>query len=224
MNFDMLSVIIPAFNAEHYLPQAVHSILQESWDGPREILLIDDGSTDNTVQVARALNCRVFCKERGGAASARNLGIEKAEGAWIFLLDADDIAVPGALERLYSPFLENSDVMAVFGRAEDFVSPELTPEQTRMLQARPAPYEGILPGCSLIRKRVFDQIGLFDTTLRSGETVDWMIRLRASGIPAVKIEDVVLQRRLHLSNTGRVQHRQELENYAALLRRRLKKS
>lgn len=223
MYLDMLSVIIPAYNAENYLPYAVQSALQESWNGPREILLINDGSTDQTVPIAQGLNCRIFSKERGGAASARNLGIENARGSWILLLDADDVLVQGALSALYAPFSENPEIDAVFGYAEDFISPELTNEQRQSLHIRPAPYEGVLPGCSLIKKKVFDQIGLFNTSLSAGETLDWMIRLRSSGNMIVQIKDVVLQRRLHLTNTGRIDRKKEFANYASILRKRLSK-
>ncbi len=218
---DMLSVIIPAYNAEIYLPYAVQSILREPWAGPKEILVINDGSTDRTAQAARDTGCRVFSKERGGAASARNLGIENAQGEWIFLLDADDVSVSGALKALFEPFLEDPDTMAVFGLAQDFISPELILEQRQTLYARPEPYAGVLPGCSLIRREVFSRIGLFDTGLCSGETLEWMTRLRASDNKTTKINDVVLQRRLHLSNTGRTDRQKEFASYASILRKRL---
>ena len=112
---------------------------------------------------------------------------------------------------------------AVFAMAEDFISPELTEAQKAELRPRPAPYGGVLPGCSLIRRQVFDAIGLFDDTMKSGETVAWQLKLRDAGIKTVQIPTVTLKRRLHLTNTGRVQQKQEMANYAALLRKRMKR-
>ena len=110
-----------------------------------------------------------------------------------------------------------------FGKAEDFISPELTEVEKAELKPRTAPYGGVLPGCSLIRKSVFDAIGMFDDTMKSGETVAWQMKLRDAGIKTAQIPMVTLKRRLHLTNTGRVQQKQEMANYAALLRKRMRK-
>ena len=209
-----VSVIIPAHQAEKYIAQAVASVRRQGWTEQTEIIVVDDGSADNTAQTARALGVQVLQKAQGGAASARNMGLHAATGGLILLLDADDVLTDGALDALYGA-LTDSGADAVFAMAEDFVSPELTP--------RPAPYGGVLPGCSLIRRQVFDSIGLFDDTMKSGETVAWLLKLRDAGMKTVQLSAVTLRRRLHLTNTGRTQQKQEMANYAALLRKRMKK-
>ncbi len=224
MNENTLSVIIPAYNAGKYLGDAVASVRAQRWAGRVEILVIDDGSSDSTAAIAEGLGCRVIGKERGGAASARNMGVRGTAGEWILFLDADDVLRPDALEALYAPFKEQPETMAVFGRAADFVSPELTEAQKSSLKTREGSYDGVLPGCALIRRSVFEQLGLFDETLKSGETVDWLMRLRASALATAKIDAVTLDRRLHLTNTGRFNRREEMLNYAALLRKRMKKT
>lgn len=218
---ETLSVIIPAHQAEKYLAQAVHSVRAQNWQGRLEILVIDDGSADNTAAAAEILDVRLLRKPRGGAASARNMGLRAASGDLILLLDADDVLTEGALSAMYAALTGGVD--AVFAMAEDFISPELTGEQQAQLRPRPAPYGGVLPGCSLIRKSVFDAIGLFDDTMKSGETVAWQLKMRDAGIKTLQIPTVTLKRRLHLTNTGRTQQKQEMANYAALLRRRMKK-
>ena len=219
---EKLSVIIPAFEAEKYIAQAVDSVRKQNWAGEVEIIVIDDGSGDNTVAAAQALGVTVLKKNRGGAASARNEGLRQATGALICLLDADDVLTEGALDALYGAMTEKG-LDAVFAMAEDFISPELTDAQMAELKPRAAAYGGVLPGCSLIRKTVFDTVGLFDDTMKSGETVAWQMALRDGGIPTAQIPFVTLQRRLHLTNTGRVQQKQEMANYAALLRKRMMK-
>ena len=219
---EKLSVIIPAYRAEKYLSEAVESVRGQLWPGGLEIIIVDDGSDDGTLALARKLGDAVLAKPRGGAASARNMGLRAAAGEMIFLLDADDRLVPDAFRRLYAPFSDRPDLMAVSGLARDFVSPELPAEQARHLRVRPGSYGGVLPGCTLIRREAFEKIGLFDESLRSGETVAGQLGLRESGVPTASVDFVTLERRLHLSNTGRVDPRQEMQNYAAILRKRMR--
>lgn len=219
---EALSVIIPAYQAEKYIAQAVDSVRSQNWAGRIQIIVIDDGSADNTAAAAEALGVQVLRKAQGGAASARNEGLRRADGALVLLLDADDVLTPGALSAMYGA-MEAQGVDAVFAMAEDFISPELTDAQKAELKPRPAAYGGVLPGCSLIRKSVFDTVGLFDDTMKSGETVAWQLKLRDAGIRTAQIPTVTLKRRLHLTNTGRVQQKQEMANYAALLRKRMMK-
>lgn len=219
---ETLSVIIPAYQAEKYIAQAVASVRAQNWAGQTQIIVIDDGSADNTAAEAEKLGLQVIRKTQGGAASARNEGLRAATGELILLLDADDVLTEGALSAMYNAMTEKG-VDAVFAMAEDFVSPELTDAQKAELKPRPAAYGGVLPGCSLIRRSVFDTIGLFDDTMRSGETVAWQLKLRDAGIQTAQIPYVTLKRRLHLTNTGRTQQKQEMANYAALLRKRMRK-
>ncbi len=216
-----LSVIIPAYNAEKYLKEAVSSIRKQEWNGGMEIIVIDDGSTDRTAEIAADEGCVVITQNRQHAAHARNEGIRLAKGGWIFLLDSDDLCEENSLEKLYAPVIDDPETAAVFGRTRDFVSPEIPPEELSSVVPRTEPYEGILPGCSLIKRSVFDTVGMFDETLKSGETIDWMMKLRASGLKTVQLQDVLLKRRIHLTNTGRTDRKEELKNYAALLRKRM---
>ena len=219
---ETLSVIIPAYQAEKYIAQAVDSVRAQNWDGNTEIIVIDDGSADRTAAAAEALGVSVIRKTQGGAASARNEGLRTATGELILLLDADDVLTGGALAAMYGAMKEQG-VDAVFAMAEDFISPELTEAQKAELKPRAAAYGGVLPGCSLIRRQVFETVGLFDDTMKSGETVAWQLKLRDGGIRTAQIPTVTLKRRLHLTNTGRVQQKQEMANYAALLRKRMMK-
>ena len=219
---ETLSVIIPAHQVEKYIAQAVDSVRAQNWAGKTEIIVIDDGSADNTASVAEALGVQVLRKAQGGAASARNAGLRVASGALILLLDADDVLTDGAINAMYDALADGAD--AVFAMAEDFISPELTDAQKAELRPRPAPYGGVLPGCSLIRHRVFDAIGLFDDTMKSGETVAWQLKLRDAGMKTVQIPTVTLKRRLHLTNTGRLHQKREMADYAALLRKRMKRT
>lgn len=218
---EKLSVIIPVYNGEKYLAEAVASAKEQRWPGGTEIVIVDDGSTDGTLPLARTLGDVVFTQPRGGAAKARNAGVGAASGAWIMFLDADDVLTEHAAEELYAPFAARPELMAVFGRAEDFLSPELTAEQAAALCIRSGSYGGVLPGCALLRRAVFQRVGLFDEALASGETVAWQMKLRAAGLALAQIEAVTLRRRLHLTNTGRADREREMKNYADILRKRM---
>ena len=220
---DTLSVIIPAYQAEKYIAQAVESVRGQEWKGTMQILVIDDGSTDNTAGVAQTLGVQVLKKEQGGAASARNAGLKAADGEWVLLMDADDVLAPGAVAVMRNA-LEESSADVVFTMAEDFISPELSEAQKAALVPREGAYGGVLPGCSLIRRKVFDTIGLFDDTMKSGETVAWQLKLRDAGIKTIQLPLVTLRRRLHMTNTGRLHQKQEMADYAALLRKRMKRT
>ncbi len=218
-----ISVVIPAFNSADYLSEAVHSVRSQEWPGTIEVIVIDDGSTDDTKTLAIPLSDRFISLKRGGAAAARNAGIRAASGDFIFLMDADDIATSDSFVTLYEPFQRHSDVMGIFGRAVDFISPDLPPSQKTGLLPNTQPYHGRLTGCSLLRREVFETVGLFDESLKTGETVDWMIRMRSSGLLCIRIDHVTLRRRLHLTNTGRVNRQQEICDYATVLRKKIKK-
>lgn len=93
-----ISVVIPAYNAAPYLPRCLASISAQTLP-PCEVIVVDDGSTDNTAQVAEALGAKVIRQPNGGISVARNHGIRQAAGDWIALLDADDSWEPEKLAR-----------------------------------------------------------------------------------------------------------------------------
>ena len=104
MDKPMISVIIPLYNKEECILKTIESITSQDFDD-YEIVVVDDGSTDNSVNVIRNLcndKIKLFHKENGGPASARNYGVNNANGRWGLFLDADDILEPGALKILDS--------------------------------------------------------------------------------------------------------------------------
>jgi len=116
LNQHLVSVITPCWNAERFLAETVNSVLSQSYSN-WELLLIDDGSTDNTPELCEALaeadtRIRVFHQNNSGSASARNLGIQNAKGRYIALLDADDLWYPQFLEKQLK-CLQESDAVCV---------------------------------------------------------------------------------------------------------------
>lgn len=97
-----ISVVIPAHNREKYIKRCLDSIINQSY-APYEIIVVDDASTDNTIQVVERYSCPIVrlikCKINGGAQKARNIGIKEAKGDWIAFLDSDDEWLPDKLEK-----------------------------------------------------------------------------------------------------------------------------
>ena len=224
---DGISVIIPVWNGEAYIKECIESVARQQADFaelPIEIIVADDGSTDNTVAIARDCGATVYELAHKGTSAAKNSGVIKAKYSYVIFLDADDRLTEGSLKSLYDTFEEKPMLTAVFSHARDFYT-EKTDElsgavATERVSSRV--YSGCLPGCGLIRKSVFRKIGLFNESLQTGETVDWMARFRDSGLSSELIDAVTLERRIHETNTGKVLRSQEQQDYARILRERLR--
>src|ERR1700757_37711 len=91
-----ISVIIPAYNAAHFLPRCLKSVFAQTLQ-PAEVIVVDDGSTDDSADVARKLGARVVSRPNGGLSAARNTGVQSSTSEWIALLDADDLWAPEKL-------------------------------------------------------------------------------------------------------------------------------
>ena len=136
-NLPLISVIIPVYNVEQYFEECVNSVLSQTYKNI-EIILVDDGSTDSSGDMCDSFaeqhnSIKVFHKTNGGQSTARNMGLEKALGKYIYFLDSDDIIVPKALEKLCCiAEVDSSDV--VFFDAESFIDekPDLQMKQTYM--------------------------------------------------------------------------------------------
>ncbi len=218
-----ITVIIPAYNAQQYLAEAVQSIKAQTLCADAKIIIINDGSEDRTAELAESLSDRYISLPHGGAAKARNAGLKELKTEYCFFLDADDRVCSGAFQVFLSAFQDAPELQIVYGLTKDFISPELSDEQKGQVCPKQEPYSGTLVGCSLIRTRLFEQIGVFDEELSSGEVIDWVLRSRAAGTKVANINQVMLERRIHLTNTGRLKRKEEVTNYAAILRRRLRK-
>ncbi len=122
MEYPLISIIVPVYNIEEYLPRCVKTLRGQTY--PRiEILLVDDGSTDGTGLLCDRLaeedaRIRVFHKENGGSSSARNLGIAAAKGEYLGFVDSDDYVEPDMYEKLYAAIKQYDVSAAQTGRDE----------------------------------------------------------------------------------------------------------
>ena len=113
----MISVIMPVYNVEDYVAEAIESVKQQSY-GKWELLLIDDGSTDESSKICKVYSekdkrIRYIRKENGGVSSARNRGLLEAAGEWIYFMDADDWLDPECFKTIMEcRELENVDIVS----------------------------------------------------------------------------------------------------------------
>ncbi len=219
---NLVSVIVPAYNAAHFLPQAIASIERQHYH-PLEIIVIDDGSTDNTAEVVRHLPSvsHYLQQENRGPSAARNLGLKHAQGEFIAFLDADDEWPAGKLDLQLGRLRAEPHLDVVLGRiqyislpgAQDLDLPFETADRT---------LTHVHLGSGVYRKPVFDRIGLFEESLRYSEDVDWFMRAREEDISMVILGEVTLLYQLHAGNMTR-QMSAERSSLGIVMRRSLER-
>lgn len=197
-----ISVIVPCYNAAPYIAEALDSLLAQD-PTPDDIIVIDDGSTDASPAVVAGYGARVryLRQDNQGIAGARNRGLELARGALIAFLDADDIWPEGSLAARLRCLDAEPGRDGAFGLTQCFISPELPPAAQATLFCPPEPQAGRLPSSLLVRREVFERVGLFDTGLQVGEFIDWAARADNLGLRMACADQVVLRRRIHSANT-----------------------
>lgn len=199
----MISVVIPAFNAEKYLAEAVESVLAQGHP-ELEVVVVDDGSTDLTATLAdRLLAVRLVRRPHRGQAAARNAGVAQCHGELLAFLDADDLWTEGKLRCQLAALTEHPEADLALGYVASFVSPELDPSLRNRIACPEQPVPGYCAGAMLVRRSAFLRAGPFDETLAVGEFVDWYSRAKAAGLASLMAPDVVLRRRLHAANLSR---------------------
>jgi glycosyltransferase involved in cell wall biosynthesis len=184
----LVSVVIPSYNYAHYLPAAVHSVLAQTFSD-LELIIIDDGSTDNTREAAAKFTdprMRYVFKTNGGLASARNAGIANSRGKFLAFLDTDDLWLPQFLETVLATFGRLPPGFAAVATSSQRIDPDGKPivfdsavmNEERELTTRDFVFRNRpLSSSIVIRREVFEKCGLFDESLRSSEDRDMWIRL-----------------------------------------------
>jgi glycosyltransferase involved in cell wall biosynthesis len=200
----LVSIIVPAYNQGHYLAEAIRSCLDQTYPA-FELLVVDDGSTDNTREVAQGFGdsrVKYFYQENRGLSAARNTGMNNSRGDLLTFLDSDDRFLPQKLERLVPLFANDPDLGFAAGQA-------ILIDQDGSILDRP--FESSLPeplenlalgnpfhvGSAMVSRRWQEKIGFFDETLRSYEDWDYWLRLAIAGAGMKTIRQPVSMYRFH---------------------------
>ena len=206
MSFPLISVIITCFNREEYIREAIDSVLCQSLENC-EIIVIDDGSTDNSAEIIRTYGNRLryFHQNNKGASCAKNAGIELARGEYISFLDSDDAWTPDKLHLQMNHFKASSGIDILHGYARQFVNPGLSPEERSQLYCPAEPMPAPTSGTMLLKKATFERVGDFRADLLVGIEVEWHLRAKNMGLSMVTLPDILLLRRIHKTNSGTTQ-------------------
>jgi len=215
-----ISVIVPIFNGALYIYEAIKSILSQEIDN-LEILVIDDGSTDN---FEKHLDCfgdprlQIIKQFNSGAAEARNNGIRRARGEFIAFLDADDIWAPNKLKIQLEQIRSCKDVNMVYCHVKEFYDESIIGYNE--FQKGVKTFKGYSPIALLISKKDFLRVGYFQSKWKVAEFLDWYDRAKSAGLSEIMLPDVLAFRRIHSGNIGRM-NRPNANQYLAVLKESL---
>ncbi len=198
---ETVSAIIPAFNRADLVADAIDSVLYQT-EPPDEIIVVDDGSTDNTLQKLDDYRPKIsiITQENKGVAAARNIGIKAATCEWLAFLDSDDLWMPQKLQRQKSVLSEKPDFRIcytgeVWQRSGEPVNSKKQPQRFSGWI-----YKHCLPRCIIaassvmLHRSVLDHVGYFDETLPACEDYDLWLRI-SHNYPVLFIPDKLIIKR-----------------------------
>jgi glycosyltransferase involved in cell wall biosynthesis len=200
-NAPLISVIMPVHNGASFLAGAIDTIQHQSYR-PIEIIVVDDGSTDQTAEIAARFqdDIRYVYQANQGPAAARNAGIQLAQGEIITFLDVDDLWADGALLNFTAYLMSHPNVEIVQGLVQRMQLVETGDQPSPTFTPIFQPYQFVNLGSALYRRAVFDNVGLFDELLWDNEDTDWFIRAWELNIPKIVLPRVMLFYRKHDRN------------------------
>ncbi len=196
-----VSVIVPVYNGDKFIESTINRLKNQHYQ-PLEIIVIDDGSTDGTAEVAAKFkdSIRYVYQPNSGPAAARNNGIKIAKGEAIAFLDIDDMWSDDKLQIQTSYLVANPSVDIVQGLIQQITIPEEKSKNPASFEIASQAYQFINLGSAIYRKSVFDKIGLLDETLKYAEDYDWFLRAWENNIYKVVLDRVTLFYRKHDNN------------------------
>lgn len=216
----MVSVIMPVYNGADFLAEALNNLQQQRYQ-PIEIIIVDDGSVDETATIAAQFkqDVRYVYQSNQGPAAARNTGIKLATGQFIAFLDVDDLWAENRLATQIDFLTTHPSVGIVQGLIQD-LGLVRTPHNTLTFEAVSEPYFSVNLGSAIYRRAVFDKVGLFDETLRYNEDTDWFIRAWDNNIIKAQLHEVALFYRKHDGNMTNSDNSRQ-SGFVWLLKKRL---
>jgi glycosyltransferase involved in cell wall biosynthesis len=198
-----VSVVMAVKNAARYLKAALDSIMAQTV-AVAEVVMVDGHSVDATEEIARAYPRVRWLQEsavvKPGYAAAWNDGIRASTGDLVALLDGDDTWAPDKIRRQIDALEAAPDASCAIGYVQFVAEPgePLPPSFKPDLLAHP--HVAYMPGALLARRRLFDQVGLFNVDLDIANDIDWFARLKDQRVSIAIVDDVVIYKRVHAQN------------------------
>lgn len=201
-----ISVIIPTYNGSRFIGETLESVLAQTLQ-PDEVLVIDDGSTDDTAAIAESFapRVRVFRRSNQHQAAARNFGVQQASSEWISFIDHDDQWEPNKLERQMEELSRQPDADVCYTARVNFVQDGDTFRRGKIISVPPAQdiqrslyvNTTFMPGSVLIRRSAYLAAGGFDPKLKLVEDWDLWLRLLHRGTRFAACPEPLLLHRIH---------------------------
>jgi glycosyltransferase involved in cell wall biosynthesis len=214
-----ISVLIPCWNAEAYVGDAIRSVIEQDVE-PDEIIVVDDGSNDRSAAIAEAFGPAVSLLRQAnrGVGAALNLAIANATGDVIAFLDADDLWLPGKLAVQIAALTANPVLDGVFAHMRAFVSPDLSAEQRAAVAVSDETTPAFVKNTLLLRRQAFDRFGTFDEDRRHADFIAWYARASTQGFCWQMLPNLVSLRRIHATNMGRISRVSQREDYLLVMK------
>jgi len=213
----MVSVIVAVYNGADYLNLALESVLKQSHRNI-EIIIVDDGSTDNTAELARSYidrpSVRYIYQANGGHGAALNTGVSNANGEFLSFIDHDDLWDIDKLHIQLNTFIDDPSLDVVFSYQKSFADNNAA---ERLSFVRD-PVPGYTPATMLIRTSSFHKVGLFNTEIKKGYFFPWYDRLDLLGLKKLLIPDLLYHRRVHGQNISIGRDNKDYKDYFSALR------
>jgi len=216
----LISVIMPSYNHSAYVERAIQSVLEQTY-APVELIVVDDGSTDGSVELLQALSCEhgftLICQQNAGVCRTLNRGVqESAKGKYIALLASDDFWHPDKLRLQVDALMANPDSEFCFSQAREFHE-ENKADAGRVFPAKCLRghviskvflRQHVPAGTMLFSRRLYDKLGGFDETLKEE---DWDFVIRSAATTAFSaVDQPLFYYRAHAANTMRTQSGQTI--------------
>ena len=196
----LAAVVIPVHDGARFLADALQSVADQDLD--LEVIVVDDGSTDGSAQIARDRGVTCIGQPQQGPAAARNAGIAASSAPLLAFLDADDLMLPGAIARQADYLAAHPDTDGVMGSQRYEVLDGVALPDWAVADKVGTPHEISRPNvfASVIRRSTFDRVGVFDPRFRLNEDGDWLMRAKELGAVIDMTSDIVRVRRIHGAN------------------------
>ena len=202
MDWPLVSVIVPARNAEQFIAEALQSIVDQDYDS-LDVIVIDGGSTDSTRAIAESFGTvRCIPQEGTGIPDAWNLGIDAARGDFLAFLSADDRWTEDKLARQVKYMLDRPSLLYTITKFRYFLGPDGVIPRSFNPKLLNRVLVGRIMETLLARRAAFEIVGRLDTSLSLPHDVDWYARAKDLDIPMAILDEVLRFKRIHSGNAS----------------------
>jgi glycosyltransferase involved in cell wall biosynthesis len=220
MTLPMVSIVVPVFNGERFIDEALASLRREQ-NIEAEIIVVDDGSIDSSLSIVKSLaaqdpRIRLIAGDHRGVSATRNIGVRAAIAEYITFLDCDDICPPGRIARQALKLVSHTGVAVVVGETLWFEA--LTPDLDPVPGTRHMRGLCVTLHSALFRRSVFETYGLFDEQLKSCEDLDFFLRISEGGVRFLIETEIASLYRRHPGNMTKDIQLEQKGTLAALRR------